>query len=328
MDDQAAEILDICLVQLAGGTSIDECLAAYPLQRAELEAPLRAAVRLMQLPHPTMPAATRATLESQMLARSAARRQAAYTPPWWRMAPSVLLAGVLRRLGLSDQLSTPALRIATLAVALVLALMLSVGTYAAVRTIRNIFIAPPQPTAQPTPTATAVPLTFSLEGQIEQIAQEGWVVAGTTIVIDDQTVITGTAAVSATVRVDGVIRPDSVWLARRVEVGAQADPIASPVPPTAPAVPNTATIVPTPIVFPTITPTAALPPAPVVAPGGTDNSRSTDQNDPNKQCQGQQIGRDEKKCDPKPKPAPKPKDDGKKGNDKKDDKKGGEKKGK
>src|SRR5205823_5023257 len=76
MDDGVAEILDMCLVRLEAGASVDACLSEHPQQRAELEAPLLIAATLTKLPRPAMPAATRAALESQMLARAAARRAA------------------------------------------------------------------------------------------------------------------------------------------------------------------------------------------------------------------------------------------------------------
>src|SRR5262245_45943655 len=100
MDDGVIEILEICLDRLAAGASVDECLAAYPAQRATLEAPLRAAAGLMQLPRPALPPQARAALEQQMLARAAARRAAPPArPSWWQLGPSAILAGLLRALG-------------------------------------------------------------------------------------------------------------------------------------------------------------------------------------------------------------------------------------
>jgi hypothetical protein len=313
MDDGVDDILETCLAKLAAGASVDECLATYPAQRGALEAPLRAAAGLMRLPRPAMPSHARAALEGQMLAH-AARRRAAPSPrqPWWRLGPSAILAGALRALGYGGPLSAPWLRIAAVAVALVLVLLFGAGAYAAARAVVSVFApAPtPAPTAMPTvmPTATPAPQSFAIEGVVERIDQEAWVVDGTAIAIDTQTTIDGTPAVGAIAHVSGVVRADGARLARTVRL----EP-APTLPPPAP------TVAPTPFVFPTITPSPA--PAPIVAPPGNpgdngdggngsgDNGQGKD-----KQCQGQQKGRDDKKCDPKPKDNGK-KDDGKKKDD-------------
>jgi hypothetical protein len=300
MDDGVADILEICLDQLAAGGSVDECLAAYPAQRSALEAPLRAAAGLMELPRPAMPTHTRATLETQMLARAAARRAAPpASQPWWRLGPSAILAGALRALGYGGPLSTPWLRIAATAVALVLALLLGVGAYAAARTIISVFVPAPTPTALPT--ATPAVQTFTVEGIIGRIDTEGWSVDGATFAVDAQTAIEGQPAVGTFARVSGVVRADGSRLARNVHVELIPTPILTQ--PTAPTTPPVPTVVPTPIAFPTIIPAPA--PAPVAVPPGSPGNDDDD----DKQCQGQQIGRDEKKCDPKPKPKDDKKDD-------------------
>jgi hypothetical protein len=305
MDDGVADILETCLDRLAAGASVEECLAAYPAQRGALEAPLHAAARLMRLPRAVMPSHTRAALEAQMLARAAARRTAPPArQPWWWFDPSAILAGALRALGYGGPLSAPWLRMATMAVALVLALLLGASAYAAARAVVSVFA--PAPTAIPTaiPTATPAPRTFSIEGIVERIDQEAWIVGGAVIAIDVQTTIDGTPALGAVAHVSGVVREDGARLARSMRL----DPTPTP-PLPAP------TVAPTPFVFPTITPSPA--PSPVVAPpsGPGDNSNGGNGGDKgqDKQCQGQQKGRDEKKCDPKPK------DNGKQDDKKKDD---------
>ena len=160
MDDGLSDILETCLDRLAAGASIDECLAAYPAQRAALEPVIRAAARLSQLPRPAMPTHTRAALETQLFARAAARRAAAPAgQPWWRLDPSAILAGVLRALGYGGPLSAPWLRIAATAVALVLALLLGAGAYAAARTIVSVFVPTPKPT--PRLPSARTPASFS-----------------------------------------------------------------------------------------------------------------------------------------------------------------------
>jgi hypothetical protein len=311
MDERLADILDACLEQLAAGVAPEACLAAYPQQRAELEAPLLMAAALAHLPRPAMPPATRASLEARMLALAAARRAAqpapATPPSRHTLDPPALLAGALRALGYRGLLGRTWLRLASAAIALVLALMLSFGAFAAARAIVER-IAPARPSATP----TAQPLeTFALDGVVEQIAPEAWVVGGVTVALGPQTTVSGTPTLGATAHVRGVIQGDGTRLAERITIEAPA-----PTPTTTPA----PTAVPTPEGAPTLTP-APLPTAPAVAPGAPDGDddvedaadedhEDTDgagpQDTRDHTCRGQQKGKDDKKCDPKDQKAPKP----------------------
>jgi hypothetical protein len=285
MDDGFAEILDQCLLRLADGATVDECLAAYPVQQAELELPLRMAVRLRELPQPALPATARTNLETQVLALAAARRAARPATPAPQAPPArsldALLAGVLRALGYGGPLSQPWLRLAGVAIALLLALILGAGAFAAARAILPMI--QPQPIATPTsvsvPTAPA-PGLVTLDGPIEQIAQEGWVVGGTTVVLTSTTVIEGAPAPGAIAHVRGIAQSGGVLLAQSIVI----EPL--PTPPGTPAA----------------TPDPAATPIPGAAPHTSEPPDETgDQPDDQKQaCQGQQRGRDDKKCDPKP----------------------------
>src|SRR5687767_2553103 len=135
MDDTLSDIFAECLARLDSGATVDECLVAYPQQRAALEAPLRLAARLRTLPRPApLPLAARAALTTRVLAQVAAQRSAATgsvqstparpTPP--ALDPSAMLAGVLRALGYRGPLSPAWLRLASAAIALILAL--AIGT--------------------------------------------------------------------------------------------------------------------------------------------------------------------------------------------------------
>src|SRR4051812_7006370 len=145
MDEMLADILQICLVRIDAGASVDECLAAYPQQRDALEAPLTAAVQIRTLPRPALPAATQAALEARMPTLAAQRRAPAppaapngrtHPPPRpATLDPAALLAGLLRALGYRGPLARPWLRLASAAIAVVLALALGTGAFAAARAI-------------------------------------------------------------------------------------------------------------------------------------------------------------------------------------------------
>jgi hypothetical protein len=98
MDDALSEIVDQCLVYLADGATVNECLAAYPAWQSALEPPLRVAVRLRALPTAALPAVVHARLETQLRLLAVARgvvHSAALTPSAARGA-NATLAGVLR----------------------------------------------------------------------------------------------------------------------------------------------------------------------------------------------------------------------------------------
>jgi hypothetical protein len=294
MDSTIVNILDQCIGQLEAGVSLEECLAGYPQQRAELEGPLLVAASLRQLPRPAMPATMHASLEAQMLARAAARRAAqssngvSHTTRAAR-GPAALLDGLPRRLGYRGA-ARPWMRLASIAIAVMLALILGAGAFAAARALVRLIApsAPPTPTSLPTAdTGAFVP--FTRDGVIVQIDQEGWVVASETIAINTQTRISGVPIVGAIAHIRGVAQADGTLLAEQISIELVAS---SPAP---------ATPVPASTPLPTGTPApsatlAAPQEQPDAKPSGDDKQHS---------CQGLQLGRDEKKCDPK-RPAPKP----------------------
>ena len=309
MDDRLPDILDQCLARIADGATVDECLAAYPAQQAELELPLQTAARMRELPRPALPVAARAGLETQLLALVAARRAAGLASTAAPQAPQlasgldVILARIVQALGYAGSPRQPWLRLAAAAITVVLALALGAGALAAARGIATLLQPQPTPAAVPSPTALPTPLV--VDGAIEQIAQEGWVVDGRTVVISSTTAIEGRPALGAIAHVRGLAIANTRLLAQSIVV-EQPPPTATPVP-TA-IVRPTATVMPTAAPSPTLSPApapTAVPAQPAPADGGGDSA-----DDPKKPCQGQQRGRDEKKCDPKPheeKKPPKPK---------------------
>ena len=231
MDERFSDIFAECLARLDAGATVDECLVAFPQERAALEGSLRLAARLRALPRPApLPPAARAAMATQVLGQVAAQRSAitGSVQPGLarstlrRLDTSAMLAGVLRALGYRGPLSLTWLRLASAAIALILALVLSAGALAAARAIIRV-IAPPQATPVPTSAApTFVPAeTFALDGPIEQIAPDSWIVSGIAVAIDSQTVITGTPVVGAIAHIRGVVPANGTLQAQRAAVEVQ-----------------------------------------------------------------------------------------------------------
>jgi hypothetical protein len=253
MDEMLADIMQNCLTRIDAGASVDECLAAYPQQRDALEAPLNAAVQIRALPRPVLPVAARAALETRMLALAAQRRLAAtpaanpngqtHLPPRrGTLEPTALLAGLLRALGYRGRLARPWLRLASAAIAVVLALTLGARAFAAARAIVRAIQGP---TSTPTTTLPAA-TPFTLDGSIEHIAPERWVVNGIAVALNAETTVDGTPAVGTVVHVDGSVLPDATLLARRILVKAPHLPATSAPIPSSPVVAPTRLPVPPP----------------------------------------------------------------------------------
>lgn len=65
---------------------------------------------------------------------------------------------------------------------------------------------------------------FQLSGPVEAIGAAAWIVAGQTVIVDDDTRIDDGIVVGDGVQVDGVLRPDGSLLARRVQQTGSARP--------------------------------------------------------------------------------------------------------
>jgi len=92
MNNELETVLDICLSQIEDGESnIDECLALYPEQAAELEPLLKAATKLSRgrevIPDPAYKARTRAKLSIYMQQNPQRKR---VSPVFWRIAIGVM----------------------------------------------------------------------------------------------------------------------------------------------------------------------------------------------------------------------------------------------
>jgi hypothetical protein len=92
MNNELETVLDICLSQIQDGESdIDECLALYPEQAAQLEPLLKAATKLSRgkevIPDPAYKARTRAKLSIYMQQNPQRKR---VSPIFWRVAIGVM----------------------------------------------------------------------------------------------------------------------------------------------------------------------------------------------------------------------------------------------
>jgi hypothetical protein len=302
MDERLPDMLDQCLERLAGGATVDECLVIYPPQQAELELPLRMAAQLRDLPRPAMPASTRTRLEAQMLElaarRAASSTTAAPSPPAARrwFSPEAILTSLLATFGYRGSLAKPWLRLAAAAGAIVLAIALGAGALAAARTIVDAIR--PQPTTMPTATQLPTPsprAALTLNGRIEQMAQERWLVGGTTVVLSSTTRIAGAPAIGALAHIQGSGLGNGAVLANSIAVETPA-----PTPTSTPTTIPTQRIAPTQPAQPSATPIPAPGPAATAVPPQPPHSTGGQPDDQNHTCNGQQRGRDEKKCDPKP----------------------------
>jgi hypothetical protein len=232
-DEQLANNLQECLDRIAHGETREQCLAAYPNHRAELEPLLQASGHVRLVPRPALPLHAKIHIKAAML------RAMPITPPIHPIfaAPGFRFFSMLILLGV------------VILFAMVLLLLWP----------RPILIPVPALTATSTaatanPTATLLPtgtITTTLTA---------------TMPISTTTLPTATTLLTITATPER-INPQPTMLA-------------------------------TPTLLPL--PTAVI--APTAVPGGSDGS------DEDKQCQGLQLGRDEKKCEPREKPG-KDKDD-------------------
>jgi len=96
--------------------------------------------------------------------------------------------------------------------------------------------------------------TITLDGAIEQITQERWLVGGTSVLLDAQTSITGSPSLGGSAHVRGVITADGAVQAQSITVDLLVQTTPAPASPTI-----------APRAIPTVAPTATpLPPGTVV----------------------------------------------------------------
>jgi hypothetical protein len=151
---------------------------------------------------------------------------------------------------------------------LVLALALGTGAFAAARAIVRAITG-----SRSIPTTTLPAATpFTLDGPIEQIGPDGWVVNGIAITLDAQTTVDGTPVVGAIVHVNGDVQRDATLLAQHITIApAQLPPTSAPLPTSPLSAPTTLPVpAPNPV------------PPPHSEPGDSDESGKPDKPKPDK----------------------------------------------
>jgi hypothetical protein len=164
----------------------------------------------------------------------------------------------LRTLGYQGSLPRFWMRPAGTLLSAILALALSAGVVMAVR-------AALQSSTTSAQTATE---TFTLNGNIQQIAPAQWIVEGVPVIIDTQTRIDGTPTVGTQAAIQGIMLEDGTLYARTITI--QTPPIGAIPPAPTVVLPTTAATIPVPAILPTQLPPTSAPlpasPTPLASP--------------------------------------------------------------
>ena len=226
------EIADEALQGLLDGETAEAIVARYPQYGEELGALLFAAGTLKSAPQPQLPGASLAAMVARAQAQASEARKAIPVA-----MPSVnghkngrvdeiehatQLAGAakvvapkkpgwLERTGIWMR---PPNRLFRLSAAFALVLLTLLGAYAMARLTNH-----PEPSVIPVPT---VPSQFSMDGIIEQIASDYWLVGGNVVYTDRDTIISGSPSVGKQVHIEGELTGDNHRVARSIVVSMQA----------------------------------------------------------------------------------------------------------
>jgi hypothetical protein len=282
------EVVDEALQSLLEGESAETIAARYPEYADDLRPLLFAAGTLKRAPQPQLsqpslaamvaraqaqaaddrdrvpvivpPIAVDSNAEATDIERAATPQRSARPAPAKKMSWSNRVAGWMRPSG-------PLLRVPG---ALALVLVVALGIFVVSRLVNQ-----PQPPFIPVPTVST---QFSVDGTIEQMGSNMWVVGGTVIYLDADTSISGKASIGSSAHVEGEIASDNRRIARSIVVSpgvtsTMTAAIASVTAQSTPAaVTGWATVPPTISAQEAMTPTAkaqALPSANVARPTAT-----------------------------------------------------------
>jgi hypothetical protein len=279
------DVIDEALQRLLDGESAEAILARYPEYADELGSLLFAAGTLKQLPQPQLPQASLAAMVARAQAQAASDRKTApiIVPPVGldrgatadqieRVTTPQKVAGKVsppnRKASWAERIGAwmrPPGLLSRAPAALALALILLLGVYAASRLVDQ-----PQPPVLTVPTVSS---QFTLDGTIEQMASDSWLVGGSRIYLDAKTVISGTPSVGAQAHIEGEIGTGDRRLAQSIAITRAAGTATVAVSIVATAKVDTGPTVPPLTVTVTITPgivaTGTVEAIAIVPPGGT-----------------------------------------------------------
>lgn len=289
MKKDLTSILDECLSRLKEGEPLEECLAHYPQEGAEIAPLLEMALALGTLKETEPPSPTALAAGRQRFLEEAARRRQAEARSWSRRAQEMgrQLRDLLQR-GMRGGPALGRLATATLTALLLCAL---VGGGAVVASAHSL---PGDPLYSVKRTAEHVQLLLAfhpstkaslhiqfqerrqaeveavvaqgrqveveLPGRIQSLSETVWRIGGHRVILRADTVVEGEPTVGLMAEVDALVQPDGSLLARRIMV--------EPPRPSAP-LQTTATPTPTATPMPTATPRPTATPSPTASPTPT-----------------------------------------------------------
>ncbi len=233
------QIGDRAIDLLLQGESPEDIVARYPDHAEQLNSILFTAQAMKRAPRPEIPTAFLSTLVTQAKAQAqkeAARRKTislvvpvppstngsangyqapdSVTTRKYNSVPAQRLVAIpVHKPNMAQRIALwlqPANSLVRIPVAVILLLSAVAGILAVVRVTEK-----PAPLYPPVPTVSA---QFTFDGRIEQLGSASWVVGGSTISLDSQTVITGTPAVGGQAHISGAIKDGNRRVAREIIV--------------------------------------------------------------------------------------------------------------
>ena len=225
------EVMDEALESLLAGESLESVLPRYPEYAAELGPLLTTARAMRQSPQPQLPASSLAAILARAQEQTSPRRNgiAPVVPPILTENTTeehIAHTGAENLLRTRQSAAPPAKKIslagriaswlrvpgplASVPGAMALALVVLLGLFVVLRSIEQEPV-----NVLPVPTISS---QFTLDGNIDRMANDMWVVGGSTIYLDSSTQIVGSPAIGSAAHVEGDITTGNRQLARLIKV--------------------------------------------------------------------------------------------------------------
>lgn len=309
MSKDLATILDECLSRLREGGRLEDCLARYRQEAAEIAPLLEMALTLRTLKETEPPSPAAMAAGRERFLEEAARRRQSEARSWSRRVQKAgrQLRGLLQR-GMRGQPALGRLATATLTALLLFALVGGGAVIASAHSLPGDPLYPVKRAAEQVqllltfdPTAKASlrsrfqerrqaeveavvaqgrQVEVELPGRIQSLSETIWWVGGYRVILGADTVVEGEPAVGLMADVDALAQADGSLLARRITVEgprpkAPLRPTATPTPTATPK----PTATPRPLTelkpSPTVSPTPTIVATPTKEPSPTPSSTPT-----------------------------------------------------